>query len=230
MDSTVLKAPFCHIDSTTAGAQNQSAQQLIHIDSVPGTTSSGRELCQIESTEATGSMRRPAVLYGPARILWNLRHQGVRCTIRIILRSCMVSAGTRWGLLRPPRTALHQQVEVLGLNPGDVVEVRSFEEILHTLDVGNRHRGLVFTPEMRKHCGRRYRVFKRLELMFDEYRHVQRRLKNTVLLENVHCTGEGIGCDRACFLYWREVWLRRVEGGADVDYREEKRSSHAPVN
>ena len=79
-----------------------------------------------------------------------------------------------------------------------------------TLDGRSRNFGLVFTPEMQKHCGRQYRVFKRLELMFDEYRHTQKRLKNTVLLESCFCTGEGIGCDRACFLYWREVWLRRV--------------------
>ena len=64
---------------------------------------------------------------------------------------------------------------------------------------------------MRLHCGKRYRIFKRLELMFDEYEKSQRRVKHTVLLENVLCEGAGIGCDRPCFLYWREAWLRRVE-------------------
>jgi hypothetical protein len=91
-----------------------------------------------------------------------------------------------------------------------MVEVKSLPEILKTLDDKGRHHGLVFTPEMRQHCVKQYRVFKRLELMFDEYHKSQRRVKNTVLLEGVVCGGAGIGCDRSCFLYWREAWLRRV--------------------
>jgi hypothetical protein len=109
-----------------------------------------------------------------------------------------------------PRTPVCDE-EVLGLAPGELVEVKSLPEILNTLDDKGRFRGLVFTPEMRKHCSKQYRVFKRLELMFDEYHKSQRRVKNTVLLEGVVCEGAGLGCDRCCFLYWREAWLRRVQ-------------------
>jgi hypothetical protein len=39
-----------------------------------------------------------------------------------------------------------------------------------------------------------------------------RRLENTVILEGAFCKGSGIGCDRACFYFWRECWLKRTSG------------------
>ncbi|MBV9782138.1 MAG: hypothetical protein JOY62_19425 [Acidobacteriaceae bacterium] len=188
-----------------------SHPHFLQIEPLPGASLSSEDLCQIDSAPHGGRLRRPGFLYSPMRLFWNLRHQGVIQTFRTMFKPVAAIAGARLGVTAPPRLTPKLPDAVLDLQPGEVVEVKQFEEILQTLDGRGRCYGLVFTPEMKKHCGRRYRVFKRLELMFDEYRHTQRRLKNTVLLENVHCTGEGIGCDRACFLYWREVWLRRVE-------------------
>lgn len=41
-----------------------------------------------------------------------------------------------------------------------------------------------------------------------------RKLKNTVLLDGVMCENL-YGCDRSCFHFWREAWLRRVESRTD---------------
>jgi len=38
----------------------------------------------------------------------------------------------------------------------------------------------------------------------------RRMIKNTVLLESTYCQGKNFNCDRSCFLFWKEVWLRRV--------------------
>jgi hypothetical protein len=38
-----------------------------------------------------------------------------------------------------------------------------------------------------------------------------RRMKNTVLLDGVLCDGWGGACDRSCFFFWREAWLKRVD-------------------
>ncbi len=101
--------------------------------------------------------------------------------------------------------------EVLGLQPGELVEVRSEEEIRQTLDSGETHHGLDFTIEMLEYCGRRFRVFKRVEKICLEGKLGEmRKLKNTVLLEGVICNGGSRGCDRACSLFWREAWLKRV--------------------
>jgi hypothetical protein len=104
--------------------------------------------------------------------------------------------------------------EVLNLQPGEFVEVRSAPEILATLDADSRLRGLAFLPEMLPYCGKRFRVFRRLEKLFLEESRQIRRTRNTVLLEGVMCDGKALGCDRSCFLFWREAWLKRVGDGA----------------
>lgn len=169
------------------------------------------ELCQIENAQDGAKMRRPGMLYVPSRILLNLRQRGLRYTFRATMKAQGAALRERLGLNKKEKTFTpYCENTVLNLQPGELVEVKSLDEILKTLDAKGRHRGLVFTPEMRQHCGKRFRVFKRLELMFDEYHKSQRRLKSTVLLEGNFCTGTGLGCDRSCFLYWREAWLRRV--------------------
>jgi hypothetical protein len=149
-------------------------------------------------------------MYVPSRIFSNVKTRGLRYTFRFTVAAQMRALRERFGLEKKPILTPHCEEAVLDLNPGDLVEVKPLGEILRTLDAKGRYRGLVFTPEMRQHCGKRYRVFKRLELMFDEQHRTQRRLRNTVLLESVFCSGAGLGCDRSCFLYWREAWLRRV--------------------
>src|SRR5258708_20117752 len=44
---------------------------------------------------------------------------------------------------------------------GQLVEVRSKEEILRTLDSNGRVQEMPFMPEMFRYCGRRFRVYKR---------------------------------------------------------------------
>ena len=103
--------------------------------------------------------------------------------------------------------------DILDLQPGEVVEVRSMEEILKTLDDQRRHRGLAFAAEMREYCGRRFRVFKRVDrFILESYPGKVRSLHHTVLLEAALCKGIGKGCDRSCFHFWREAWLKRVSG------------------
>lgn len=99
----------------------------------------------------------------------------------------------------------------LSLQRGDLVEVKDEEEILRTLDSRAKNRGLEFTPEMLKYCGRRFRVLKRLNKMMNEQTGEMRQIANTVLLEGVTCDGKAHGgCQRTCYCLWREIWLRRV--------------------
>jgi len=167
-------------------------------------------LCQIETANQGGRLRRPGFLYVPSRILKNLLTRGLRFTLHATFAPRIASMRRRLGMEQI--AVLNPQVddEVLDLKPGEMIEVKTLPEILKTLDNQGKQRGLTFTPEMRRHCGKRFRVYKRLELMFDEYHKSQRRVRNTVLLEGVVCEGAGLGCDRSCFLYWREAWLRRV--------------------
>jgi len=103
--------------------------------------------------------------------------------------------------------------EKLDLKPGEWVEVRSEKEIFNTLDPQGKLRGLRFTPEMAKFCGKRFRVYKRLDKILLEATGELRRIKTpTVTLEGVFCDGSFHGgCDRSCFCFWREEWLKRAE-------------------
>ncbi len=101
--------------------------------------------------------------------------------------------------------------ETLGLQPGELVEIRPVEEILVTLDRNRRHKGLLWMTGMKKYCGRQYRVYRRVQRITLESNGELRNMKNTVLLEGVMCDGKEFGgCDRSCFHFWREAWLRRV--------------------
>jgi hypothetical protein len=88
--------------------------------------------------------------------------------------------------------------------------VLSEEEILSTLDSTGRYHGLGFMPEMRKFCGKKFKVLKRVEKMMIEGKGM-RKLRPTVILEGVFCDGEAHGgCQRTCYCFWREGWLKRV--------------------
>jgi len=123
------------------------------------------------------------------------------------------------GLRRGGKEALHRGEqrrntagsEVLNLRPGELVEVRSVEEIQATLDHHRRHKGLLWMTGMRKYCGRQYRVYRRVQRITLESNGELRNMKNTVLLDGVMCDGREFGgCDRSCFHFWREVWLKRI--------------------
>ena len=101
----------------------------------------------------------------------------------------------------------------LDLRIGELVEVRSVEEILATLDEQGRLDALPFMPEMLKYCGRRARVRSRVSRIVDEKTGRMLRLPgDCIILEGVICTADYHQfCPRSIYPYWREIWLRRVE-------------------
>ena len=101
------------------------------------------------------------------------------------------------------------------LRPGDLVEVRSLDEILPTLDDRAMLDGLPFMPEMAALCGRRFRVLRRFEKIHDYVMHTGlRRMRSAVLLEDLRCDGSGHdGCQARCHVIWKEAWLRLVRPG-----------------
>lgn len=57
------------------------------------------------------------------------------------------------------------------LKPGEIVQVRSENEILATLDRTSALEGLPFNEEMRKYCGRRFKVLKNVhKIIIEGYR------------------------------------------------------------
>jgi hypothetical protein len=168
--------------------------------------------CQNESL-ATVSDRLSRVSVAVNQIQYYLKSAGLTFTVRRIVKLLTAESLGSLGFKRTfGRTPPVGRVdEVLDLQPGELVEVRSEEEIRKTVDGAGRNRGLTFTAEMLEYCGRRFRVFKRVQkICLEGIPGEMRQLKNTVILEGVICNGGSRGCDRSCFLFWREAWLRRV--------------------
>jgi hypothetical protein len=103
----------------------------------------------------------------------------------------------------------------LGLRVGDLVEVRSAEEILATLDERGEYENLPFMPEMLAFRGQRLTVHKVANKLCDTIgKSGMRRMANAVHLTGSRCDGSSHGgCQTACSLYWKEAWLKRVEPG-----------------
>jgi hypothetical protein len=97
---------------------------------------------------------------------------------------------------------------------GDVVDVRSLEEIEQTLDESGCLDGLPFMAEMAAFCGRRVRVFRCVDKIYDYGRSkTLRRLTDVVLLAALRCDGSAHGgCQASCYLMWNRRWLRTIPG------------------
>ena len=104
----------------------------------------------------------------------------------------------------------------LGLQPGDVVRVKPYEEILATINHdSNANRGLYFDAEMVPFCGKEFVVRARIDKFIDERTGFVRRLKTpAVILEGGYCSAcfsdKRMFCPREIFSWWREIWLERV--------------------
>ncbi len=103
----------------------------------------------------------------------------------------------------------------LDLQPGDLVRVKSYEEILATLDESNKNRGLYFDAEHVPYCGTTRRVLARVKKIVDEKTGKMLDFRTAgIILEGVICQAHYSGCrmmcPRAIYPYWREVWLERV--------------------
>ncbi len=106
--------------------------------------------------------------------------------------------------------------QVLDLKPGDLVRVKSYEDILDTLDSSNKNRGLYFDAEEVPYCGQVHRVRSRVRRIVDERTGKLIDVRgNTVILEEAWCKGHysdrRMFCPRAIYSFWRETWLERVE-------------------
>ncbi len=109
------------------------------------------------------------------------------------------------------------------LRSGQLVEILTANEIVRTLDSNGRLDGLPFMPEMIRHCGKRYRVFRRADMTCVEG-HGLRRMRSTVFLQDVRCDGAAHdGCERRCLIFWKEAWLKPVDEGEASTPREDKR-------
>jgi hypothetical protein len=101
------------------------------------------------------------------------------------------------------------------VRPGELVQVRSKEEIMRTINTRQRNRGLWFDVEMVPFCGKTFRVHSRVDQIINEKTGAMMKMASPcITLEGVVCSGCysrcRLFCPRSIYPYWREIWLKRV--------------------
>jgi hypothetical protein len=124
--------------------------------------------------------------------------------------------GLHWRFLRGGITEGRTPTELLDLQPGELVRIKSREEILATVDADLLNRGMGFDSEMSRFCGRTARVQARATQCLDERTGLMLTMKSPcIILEDIVCQGAfTASCPRAYVCWWREIWLERVDEDA----------------
>jgi hypothetical protein len=133
------------------------------------------------------------------------RHRGRSAAKRRRAAAAAASATTTVAASAPSATSF--------LKAGDLVRVRSHEEIRATLDPWKELRGCAFLDSMSPYCGTTQRVLKIMERFLDERDYKVKKVRGMVLLEGILCPGTPVfgRCDRCCHFFWREEWLEKLE-------------------
>jgi hypothetical protein len=131
---------------------------------------------------------------------------------RILPKKMLFRGGLKWGFLKGAAVGRTPTLRT-GLRPGELVKIRSKDEILATVNSSLRNRGLGFDPEMSRFCGRTARVSRIVERCLDEKTGQMRVMKEPcVVLEGIFCEGAfSLNCPRAYVPFWREIWLERID-------------------
>lgn len=142
-------------------------------------------------------------------------NNGQRLSTKLLPQRMRIRGGMKYPFVQGTGTG--ERTPTLGLQPGDLVEVKSKAEILATLGPDNRNRGMWFDAEMLPFVGRRARVQRHVHRILDEQTGKMIKLRDCVVLADMACMGLYRGtCSRAITPYWREAWLRRVEEPASA--------------
>jgi len=130
---------------------------------------------------------------------------------RAVLRRLNHDLATRPGLARGPSPS-----EPLNLQQGELVRVRSRQEIYKTIGANRKNRGLWYDIEMEQFSGQVFPVLARVERLVDERTGKMIELsRDCIMLQGAVCGGclstNRLFCPRAIYPYWREAWLERAQ-------------------
>jgi len=95
---------------------------------------------------------------------------------------------------------------------GDLVQVKSKEDISENLDPMNNLDGCLFMDQMWEFCGNEFEIIKVVKNIFDERQCKMYKASAPIyILEGIICDGKVESfeqtCDHSCYLLWHEDWL-----------------------
>ena len=168
----------------------------------------GWDVRQYIEDVTSGNARPLPVLKGLAIHLFNKFQWANR---KFLPRFLLINGGRSYPHIQG-RVEGRTPKETLDLQPGELVEVKSKEEIFATLDRTGHNRGLRFDIEMLRYCGKRARVQRRVNRLIDEKTGKMVHIGgDCIVLDGFICAADfHQNCPRGIEEYWREIWLRRV--------------------
>jgi hypothetical protein len=182
-------------------------------------------------TQAMADSTEELSLGDRSRLRWVKLHHYLWSNIKKVIADPMIirrKLGLKFSSLKTGQTSCSTAAGVeakpkktfppLDLKAGERVRVKSLEEIKKTLDHDGRCEGLGFMDlVMEPFCDQSFTVRKQIGLFFDERNWRMQKLRKVVILDEVYCelpvqnkALEWAGCDRTCFLFWKEAWLERL--------------------
>jgi hypothetical protein len=131
---------------------------------------------------------------------------------RVLPEYMWINGGRHWDWLEGTVVG-RTPTAILDLQPGELVRIKSKEEISKTIDANRLNRGMGIEEEMAWHCGRTARVARRVDRCLDEKTGRMLSMKNPcIVLDDVVCQGVyNRNCPRGYLPFWREIWLERVD-------------------
>jgi hypothetical protein len=211
-----------------ASAMTGKDARAILMPNTQRTNESGESVYRCQATDV-GRASRPLPQYDPRQYVRDLTSGNV--SLRVFLVGLVVYAFKKYQLMSErilPRrlrirggqpypfyqgTGTGARTPIVDVAPGQVVEIRSKDEIMPTLSSENRNRKLWFDPEMVPHCGKRAPVNRHVQRIIDETTGKMIKLSDCVALDNIVCQGiYHRFCPRSLDQYWRSAWLRPLDG------------------
>ena len=121
-----------------------------------------------------------------------------------------VRGGIAYPWAQTGNKSVHRELHLV---PGDVVCVRTAAQIAETLNKTGRNKGLWFDRDMLKRVGEQYVVRARVKrIISDATGEMLTMAAPCILLEGVDGSGEFMRfCAQHDYLFWREVWLARID-------------------
>ena len=115
------------------------------------------------------------------------------------------------------------EVGNLNLQPGELVRIKSLKEMQATLDRHGKNRGLICDIEIGRFSGQVQKVVGRLDRIICENTGEMRTVGGTVILDRAPCICGDVfaGCPRRDYVYFRELWLERVNPAKDGTSKRE---------
>jgi hypothetical protein len=178
-----------------------------------------RHVCQMTEIERASTTRLG---------LWNLGHYwrdlisgNTRLGPLLIVLSIRLFNAAQWRFRAPlwpvfkPMDSDTSPQQDLGLQPGELVRVKSKHAIELTLNRKFRNRGLEFGHDMLFCSGATYRVVARVDRLVHEGSGELLLLKTpSILLERAHANGGTLLTPQHEYFFWREIWLERLPSEA----------------